>query len=112
MTERHEEAAGRVYAIPFHDVWDAALRVGEELRGWRVEDRDPRAGTLELQTLDRLGYRPLPASIRLWLDEEGQTRLEVRIAEESRPRLLPSARSRIRRFLRSLDRALGVPPSP
>ena len=112
MTERHEETAGRVYAIPFHDVWDGVLRVGEELRGWSVGDRDSRAGTLELQTLDTLGYRPLPASIRLWLDEEGQTRLEVRISEERRPLLLPSARSRLRRFLRSLDRTLGVPPSP
>lgn len=98
--------AERSYAIPFHDVWEAALASVGALRGWAVVDRDPRAGELRLRTLNRLGRAPLQGRVRLWLDEMGQTRLEVRFDETRRLLGGGSARTRATRFLRRLERLL------
>ena len=41
---------GRTYAIPFDQVWNAALLVAEEdMRGWEVESWDDRSGTIVIE---------------------------------------------------------------
>lgn len=100
----------RSYAIAFHDVWEAALASAVALKGWEVLESDSRAGEIRLQTLNRLGRAPSEGRVRLWLDELGQTRLEV-LFEEPRRLLRPGPHgARATRFLRRLDRSLGVPP--
>lgn len=101
-------AITRSYAVPFIQVWDAGLAVVGGLRGWRILASDPHEGTIRLLSVSPVQRRPLEGGIRMWLDELGQTKLEVRF-EEPRHRLLPAAApSRAERFLGRLERLLAV----
>jgi hypothetical protein len=100
----------RSYSIAFSDVWDAVLATTRGLRGWEALHSDPRAGTAQLRTVNFFGYRAVEARVALWLDEVGQTRLEIAFAEPRRLLLPSSAPLRARRFLRRLDRALRIAP--
>ena len=109
--QTRESADERSYSIAFHDVWEAAVAAAGTLREWSVTASDPRSGTLAITTADRFGRRPLPGSVRLWLDELGQTRMEVRLSEPVRLLASGSAARRIARFLTRVDAALraGAP---
>lgn len=102
------DALTRSYGVAFHDVWEAALAVLPSLRGWSVVTSDPRRGTIEATTANPLGRSPLAAWLKLWLDDMGQTRLEIQFEEPRHPLLRPAVAGRGRRYLRRVDRALGM----
>lgn len=102
-------SATRSYAIAFHDVWEAALASAAALRGWEVLDTDSRAGEIRLQTLNRLGRAPSEGRLRLWLDDLGQTRLEVHFEAPRRLLGAGAVSARATRFLNRLERSLGLP---
>lgn len=111
MTRRERAAGGgRTYAIPFDQVWLAALFVvREEMRCWSVASADDEEGSIGI--VRRRGRRRRPAEIQVRLDDDGQTRVDlVGVAEESTG---PAAWLRIReirRFLSRLDRATDAVP--
>lgn len=102
-------AGERSYAIAFREVWEAALATVESLSGWTLIERDPRAGELRLDTSNRLGRAPLEARVQVWLDDLGQTRVDVHFAGLERRTATSGERRRASRFLARLDRRLSTP---
>jgi hypothetical protein len=106
--QAHEDARlrGRTYAIPFEDVWNAALAlasVGQ--RGWRVVRSDDEEGVINAVARTMRG-RTDDIVIRVSLDEDAQTRVDARaVARQGRTDWGRNAR-RLRRFFRALDSAV------
>lgn len=102
---------GRRYAIPFSEVWAAALELADGgLRGWTVEHADEIEGVVRATAVS-LVFRFVDAvEIRIGLDEDAQTRVDVRSASLQGKWDLGANGRRIRRFLRKLDRTLAAPP--
>lgn len=102
---------GRTYAIPFARVWDAAKGlVDEGLRGWSLVSDDDREGLIEAVSLTWLRRKPDHVRITIRLDENAQTRVDMRCvrsegapARRRHPRLIDG-------FLATLDRKLDATP--
>jgi hypothetical protein len=90
--------AGRAYAVPFGEVWQAALAVVRRGGSLRLLRDDPHAGEIEAEGRSLLLRRRRPVLLRLRLDEFGLTRLEARVG--------PGDPGREERILRAVDRAL------
>ena len=112
---------GRTYGVPFRDVWAAAVDLASGgLSRWSLTDRNDSGGriTAEARTLG-LGTAG-DVEIRIGLDENGQTRVDLRSISRGRKIDLGANRRRIVRFQNALDRSLGagriagtsVPTSP
>lgn len=103
---------GRRYAIPYQEVWDAALRLaGGGLGRWSVVDADDLEGRIRAESTTRVFRFVDDVEIRIRLDRDAQTRVDlVSASRVGRGDLGTNAR-RIRRFLRTLDRELGATPS-
>lgn len=101
-------SVARTYAVPFSEVWEAVGSTTSGLKRWAVRTSDPREGTLSLTTTSLIGHRPLDAEVRLWLDDLGQTRLEIRFHEPKHLLIPAVGPRRAERFLRRLERALGI----
>ena len=97
---------GRNYAVPFAEVWAVALDVAQSTPGWTVLSSDPRAGEIVAEATTRLWRFTDDVWIRLSLDEEGQTRVEMASASRKGGGDLGTNARRIARFLRSLDARL------
>jgi uncharacterized protein (DUF1499 family) len=97
---------GRSYAVPFAEVWDAALQIAQKTRGWHIVSSDPRAGEIVAEATTRLWKFTDDVWIRLSLDELGQTRVEMASASRKGSGDLGTNARRIARFLRSLDARL------
>ena len=98
----------RAYAIPFAEVWAVALDIALKTGGWNVVSSDPRAGEIVAEATTRLWKFTDDVWIRLSLDEEGQTRVEMASASRKGSADLGTNARRIARFLRTLDaRLLG-----
>jgi uncharacterized protein (DUF1499 family) len=98
----------RTYAVPFAAVWDAALRIAQSTRGWTVASSDPRAGEIVAEARTTLWKFVDDVWIRVSLDEDGQTRVDVTSASRKGGADLGANARRIARFLHALDRhALG-----
>lgn len=100
---------GRTYAIPFARVWEAAVELSDGgLRGWRTTRADEEAGIIEAEATTTVLRFVDDVRVRVALDANAQTRVDV----ESRSRRgsgdLGANRRRIRRFLATLDRRLGA----
>lgn len=96
---------GRTYAIPFDQVWSATLALARRRRGWTVSHTDDIEGEIraEVRTLLRFTH---DVNIRVGLDRNGQTRVDlVSASRVGRADLGKNAR-RIGSFLRALDREL------
>jgi hypothetical protein len=103
---------GRTYAITFDRVWTAALGLaGGELPRWRVLESDDEKGTIRAQALTTLLRRPCDVRIRIGLDANGQTRVDLRVALENGTRDWGSNARRIRRFIEALDTKLAATPA-
>lgn len=103
---------GRTYAITFDRVWTAALALaGGELRRWRVLDSDDEQGTIRAEALTTVMRRPCEVRIRIGLDDNGQTRVDVRSALESGKRDWGSNARGIHRFIHALDEKLAATPA-
>lgn len=99
---------GRTYAIPFEDVWQAALRLAAGgLPRWSLRSHDDGAGVIHAQARGLTGVIH-GIVIRIVLDDDAQTRVDAEaVAEGSRD--LGAARRRLIRFFTALDRAVSRP---
>lgn len=97
---------GRAYAVPFADVWTAALETAESLPRWTITERDPRAGRIAAESSTRTMKFVDDVSIRLGLDDEGRTRVDLRSASRVGRGDLGTNARRVARFLHALDRRL------
>lgn len=108
---RDPRLLGRTYAIPFDSVWNAARRLADgEMRGWRISSADDLAGVIIATRTTLLFSRRYDVNIDIGLDENAQTRVDVRSASPSRRPDLGGNRRAIGRFLRKLDRSLEARP--
>jgi hypothetical protein len=103
---------GRTYAIPFEQVWQAALALARGgLRRWRVTSSDDYEGVIHAEAKTLMLRYTDDVTIRVYLDENAQTRVDL----ESRSRKgsvdFGANARRVGRFLRALDRKL-MPPAP
>ncbi len=98
---------GRTYAIPFDQVWTAALALAHRRRGWTVLHADDIEGEIraEVRTLLRFTH---DVNVRVGLDRNGQTRVDLVSASRTGRADLGKNARRIGRFLRALDRELDA----
>lgn len=99
---------GRVYAIPFDRVWNEALSLARATRGWSVTGEDDREGIIEVEARTRILRVLGDVQVRVSLDPDAQTRVDLSAASRSGRGDLGRNRRRILRFLRNLDQNLGV----
>ncbi len=97
---------GRTYGVPFAAVWSAALAEAAA-SGWTVLESQPVAGEIHAEARTRMWKFVDDVWIRLSLDGNGQTRVDlVSASRVGRGDLGTNAR-RIARFLRGVDRRLN-----
>lgn len=99
---------GRRYAIPFDAVWHASVALVRKGAGWTLVDADDQKGVLRAEARTRILRRVDDVRIRVWLDNDAQTRVDLMSRSRGRSSRTANAR-RIRRFLRDLDRTLRAP---
>lgn len=97
---------GRSYSVPFVQVWDAAVDIAQKTRGWTVVSSDPRVGEIVAEASTRLWKFTDDVWIRMSLDEDGQTRVDMASASRKGSADLGTNARRIARFLRTLDARL------
>ncbi len=98
---------GRRYAIPFEEVWSAAkILAGSELPRWTLVEADDREGWIRAESRTRLFGFVDDVEIRIGLDPEGQTRVDLTSASRKGAWDLGTNARRVRHFLGELDRAL------
>ena len=98
---------GRTYAIPFEDVWQAALAlVDGGLRGWALREADDQEGIIRgtAQGLTRRFRSSI--TVRITLDANAQTRVDALSASRTGRYDLGTNARRLHKFFRALDRAL------
>lgn len=101
---------GRTYAIPFESVWLAATRLaGGGIRGWSLWVADDQLGLIEASTHPFLGPQA-DVRVRIGLDENGQTRVDLTSASRTTRGDLGRSRRNIGRFLARLDELLEARP--
>jgi len=102
---------GRTYAIPFDAVWGAATRLaGGELRRWSISSADDLSGVIAAGTRARFFGPGDRIRIEIGLDENAQTRVDVRASSRSERPDFGRNRRTIGRFIARLDEALGAKP--
>lgn len=100
---------GRTYAIPFDRVWNAAIGLASGgLSRWTLLDSDDQTGRIEANVRGLMLKMPATIRIRITLDGNAQTRVDVDSTPERSGTDLGAARRRIRRFIASLDQTLGA----
>lgn len=97
---------GRTYAIPFEKVWQAANKLaGGGLRGWKIVSSDDYEGVITAEVRSLFGSVD-DVVIRITLDENAQTRVDMESRARKRAADLGASARRIGRFMRILDRRL------
>jgi hypothetical protein len=101
---------GRRYAIPFDRVWSAALTLaGGNLRRWEVGSSDEIEGVIRARAVTFVFRFVDDVEIRVELDQDAQTRVDVSSASRKGKWDLGTNGRRIRKFLKRLDRELDAP---
>lgn len=101
---------GRTYAIPFEQVWSAALELaGGRLRGWSVTEHNDAEGSITGTTRSLAGAIH-DVTIRIYLDDDAQTRVDATAQARKPLSNFGRSRRRLRRFFRALDRRLAQKP--
>lgn len=111
---RAEDAGlrGRTYAIPFDRVWKAAHDLADGgLRRWSVVRDDDREGTLEARSRTWPRGRVDEIVISVGLDENGQTRVDLRCRRADEAMTRRRHPHLVRRFFDKLDRAVRAGPA-
>lgn len=98
---------GRSYGVPFARVWDAAVEVAQRTRGWTIVSSDPRGGEIVAEARTAVWKFTDDVWVRLSLDEDGQTRVDMASASRKGGGDLGANARRIARFLRTLDARLS-----
>jgi hypothetical protein len=100
---------GRTYAIPFDTVWNASVRLAAGgIPRWLLVRQDDIPGMLQAEVRPRLWGENADVLIRIRLDQDAQTRVDV-VASSRDPRWdWGGSRRRVIRFLNELDRSLAA----
>lgn len=102
---------GRTYAIPFEHVWTSAVGLAKEgLRGWSMSTADDLSGLIIASTVSRLFGIRNDVRVKIGLDENGQTRVDMISRSRGERASLGRNRRIIARFLTNLDRRLDARP--
>jgi len=101
---------GRTYAIPFDRVWTATLGIVHAHSRWSVVDADDLAGVVRCESTTLVLRRLEDVFIRISLDENAQTRVDLISRSREDRRDWGSNARRIRWFVKKLDRALDASP--
>lgn len=102
---------GRTYHVPFEQVWQASLTLaGGGLRRWKIVDSDDYEGVINAESKTFFLRMVDDVQIRVTLDEDAQTRVDVLSASRKGKADFGTNARRIVRFLRALDRKL-MPPA-
>ncbi|NNM04130.1 MAG: DUF1499 domain-containing protein, partial [Gemmatimonadetes bacterium] len=102
---------GRTYAIPFAQVWAAAVDMaGGGLRSWVTLLSDENLGILQADCRVPLLGSVDKIEIRMSLDENGQTRVDLSSISGTERGDFGRNSRRIRRFFRVLDKRTGAGP--
>lgn len=99
--------ATRRYAVPFARVWSAALATAGTLPRWRVVTADARKGEIAAEASTLLWKFVDDVWIRVWLDEDGRTCVDVASTSRVGRADLGTNARRIARFLHRLERRLS-----
>lgn len=107
-TEEDPRLRGRTYSIPFEDVWQSALRIiGGEFRRAHVVSVDDVTGDISVEVGVIIPRATLDVAIRITLDDDAQTRVDMRVIARDRRFDLGASRRLILRFFALLDKALS-----
>ncbi|HEX2091000.1 MAG TPA: DUF1499 domain-containing protein [Longimicrobiaceae bacterium] len=98
---------GRRYAVPFAEVWRAALAEVESLRGWTLLEARAQEGEIHAEARTPVWRFTDDVWIRLSLDTHGLTRVDMVSASRSGRGDFGANARRIARFLHGLDRRLA-----
>jgi uncharacterized protein (DUF1499 family) len=101
---------GRTYAIPFDRVWSSVLEIANSNRGWTVVHSDDLAGVLRCEAESLFFRRVSDVFVRVSLDENAQTRVDVISRSREKKGDLGASVRRIGRFIKQLDRRLKATP--
>lgn len=95
---------GRTYAVPFEDVWKAAmLLVSGGQRGWRLVSADDDNGLLRAQARRSFPEAVDDVAILVTLDADAQTRVDAAAGSFEGLRAVRRNTKRLDRFFRLLD---------
>ena len=95
---------GREYPVPYADVWEAALETARKRPRWTVTEARPRTGEIHAEARTRLWGFTDDVTIRVSLDGDGMTRVDVVSQSRVGKADLGTNARRIARFLHALDR--------
>ncbi len=102
---------GRTYAIPFDSVWNAALILADGgIRGWSLASSNDQAGSIHAESTTLVFRFVDDVRVHIGLDENGQTRVDIRSASRKGSGDLGRNRRTVGRFLRRLDKRLDARP--
>ena len=99
---------GRTLAIPFDRVWKEAFLLAAKRHGWTILEADDLAGVIRAEARTLVFRFTDDVEIRIGLDENGQTRVDLTSSSRVGKGDLGTNARRIGNFLRELDRRLGV----
>lgn len=98
---------GRTYAVPFEDVWQAALDlVGGGLNRWELVEHDDREGIIRGVAHSRIERFTSAITIRVGLDFNAQTRVDALAASRVGNYDLGINARRLGTFFQRLDSAV------
>jgi len=104
--------SGRTYAIPFENVWQAATSLASGgLRGWSLWVADDQEGVIEASVSPFLFLAAEDVRIKIGLDENAQTRVDLTSASRGTRGDLGRNRRTIGRFIGRLDGLLDATPT-
>ncbi|MGD2047040.1 MAG: DUF1499 domain-containing protein [Gemmatimonadota bacterium] len=107
-----ERLVGRTYAIPFEDVWQSAKALASGgLKGWTLWVADDQEGIMEASTSSFLFFKAADVRIRIGLDENAQTRVDLMTTSRTQRGDLGRSRRTTGLFLTRLDAALQAGPA-
>jgi hypothetical protein len=102
---------GRTYAVPFATVWRAAVELASGgLLGWTVREADEGKGVLSAESKTLVFRFVDDVQLRMSLDENGQTRVDMISSSRSGRGDLGKNARRVRKFFRVLDKKIGAGP--
>lgn len=100
---------GRTYAIPFEQVWQAALGVaGGGLSRWSLVRSDDVTGHILAEIGPALLRPAADVLVKVTLDADAQTRVDLSTSSRTERWDLGASHRRVRAFFRALDRFLQV----
>jgi len=102
---------GRTYAIPFARVWAAIVEIASnKLKGWTVTEADEDLGILRAECKVTFSKKLDDVEIRLSLDENALTRVDMSSASREEGGSLGRNNRRIRKFFPLLDKKIEAGP--